>query len=244
MRLTLALRLMARETRGASGKIVFFVACLAVGVAAVVAVAGLSNGIDRGLRREARQLLAADLSVRADKAFTKAVSQAVEQLVASRPGASLVSLRELATVVSIPGTGGEPGASALVLLKAVGPGYPFYGAVVTSPAQPLTSLLDAEGVLVAPELAEKLHLESGSTLKIGGQNFIVRGRVLSEPDKVNVSLALGPRIMLSLEGFARTGLEAFGSRIDRVMLVKLPGLASAAETEAAEKTLKIGRAHV
>jgi len=237
VKLALAVRLMARETRGASGKIVFFVACLAVGVAAVVAVAGLSNGIDRGLRREARQLLAADLSVRADKSFSKAVSQAVEDLVASRPGASLVSLRELATVVSIPGTEGTPGPSALVLLKAVGPGYPFYGAVATNPAQPLTQLLDAEGVLVAPELAEKLHLEIGSALKIGGRTFMVRGRILSEPDKVNVSLTLGPRIMLSLDGFVRTGLEAFGSRVDRVMLVKLPGLASAAETDAAAKAL-------
>ena len=114
MRLALAARLMARETRGASGTILFFTACLAVGVAAIVAVAGLSNGIDRGLRREARNLLAADLSVRAEKAFPPAVTQAVEALVAREPGARAASLRELATVVSIPGTGGAPGSSALV----------------------------------------------------------------------------------------------------------------------------------
>lgn len=96
---------MGRETRGASGKILFFTACLAVGVAAIVAVAGLSNGIDRGLRREARSLLAADLSVRAGKALPAAVTQAVEALVEKRSGARVTSLRELATVVSIPGTG-------------------------------------------------------------------------------------------------------------------------------------------
>jgi putative ABC transport system permease protein len=228
---------MARETRGASGKILFFTACLAVGVAAIVAVAGLSNGIDRGLRREARNLLAADLAVRAQKAFPAAVTQAVLALVAERPGARETSLRELATVVSIPGTGGAPGPSALVLLKAVGDGYPFYGAVTTSPARPLTSLLDPEGVLVAPELAEKLHLVAGSALRIGGKDFVVRGRILSEPDKINVSFTLGPRVMLSLPGFARTGLEAFGSRIDRVILVKLGSGATAGDAEAAAKTL-------
>src|SRR5262245_5572386 len=215
---------MARETRGAAGKILFFTACLAVGVAAVVAVAGLSYGIDRGLRGEARQLLAADLSVRADTAIPPAVTQAVAALVASQPGAAAASLRELATVVSIPGTGGAPGPSALVLLKAVGDGYPFYGTVATDPPLPLASLLDADGLLVAPELWDKLHLARGSVLKIGGQDFVVRGRILSEPDKVNVSLTLGPRVMLSLAGFERTGLEAFGSRIDRIMLLKLgPG---------------------
>ena len=52
------LRHLRRESRGSRGRLVFFSACLAVGVAAVVAVAGLSSGIDRNIRREARQLLA------------------------------------------------------------------------------------------------------------------------------------------------------------------------------------------
>lgn len=238
MRIALAFRLMARETRGASGKILFFTACLAVGVAAVVAVAGLSNGLDRGLRREARQLLAADLSVRADKAFAPPVTQAVDAIVAERRGARQTGVRELATVVSIPGESGTPGPSALVQLKAVGPGYPFYGEVSTSPQTSLARLLDPEGVLVAPELADKLHLSDGSTLKIGGRPFVVRGRILNEPDKINVSLTLGPRVLLSLDGFTRTGLEAFGSRIERTILVKLPDGANADEAGSAVKALR------
>ena len=46
---------------GSGGRLAFFVVCLAVGVAAVVAVAGLSAGVDDGLRSKARELLAADL---------------------------------------------------------------------------------------------------------------------------------------------------------------------------------------
>jgi putative ABC transport system permease protein len=238
VKIALALRLMARETRGASGRIAFFTSCLALGVAAIVAVAGLSNGIDRGLRRDARQLLAADLALRADKAIPAVVTQAVDALVSKQPGARATSMRELATVVSIPGTDGAPGPSALVLLKAVGDGYPFYGAVATNPERPLASFLDPNGVLVAPELWEKLQLAEGSTLRIGGQDFVVRGRILAEPDKINVSLALGPRVMLSLDGFTRTGLEAFGSRVDRVILVKLKVGADAGETEAAATILR------
>ncbi|MGH9360654.1 MAG: hypothetical protein ACRD2T_01965, partial [Thermoanaerobaculia bacterium] len=56
-------RQMLRESRGARGRLAFFVACLGVGVAAVVAVAGLSASLDQGIRSEARQLLAADLAV-------------------------------------------------------------------------------------------------------------------------------------------------------------------------------------
>lgn len=238
MKIALALRLMARETRGAKAKIVFFVACLGVGVAAVVAVAGLSNGVDRGLRKEARQLLAADLSVSAEKPLPADVVKAVDAVVASRPGARATSLRELATVVSAPGREGIPGPSALVLLKAVGEGYPFYGTLATDPARPLAELLDPEGALVAPELASKLALAVGSPLRIGGKDFTVRGRIVAEPDKVNVSFSLGPRVIVSLAGFERTGLEAFGSRVDRGILVKLPDGAGAEEAEAAAKAVR------
>ena len=238
MKPAVAFRLMARESRGASGKVLFFTSCLALGVAAIVTVAGLSNGIDRGLRKDAKQLLAADIALRANRAMPEGVEPAVAALVASRPGARVTSMRELATVASIPGTADAPGPSALVLLKAVGPGYPFYGTVATTPDRPLASLLDAEGVLVAPELWDKLGLSEGSTLRIGGQDFSVRGRILSEPDKINVSLALGPRVMLSLAGFARTGLEAFGSRVDRVILIALGTDAGAGDAEAAAKSLR------
>ncbi len=238
MRPSLTLRLMAWELRGASGKIVFFVTCLAIGVAAVVSVAGMSNGIDRGVRKEARQLLAADLSVSGGKTLPATVTEAIATLAASRPGVVSTSVRELATVVSVPGESGVPGSSALVLLKAVGDGYPFYGVVATSPERPLAGLLDPDGAIVAPELADKLHLVDGSALKIGGENFVVRGRILSEPDRVNVALTLGPRVMLSLEGLERTGLAAFGSRIDHAILVRLEGGARAKDVEAAARTLR------
>ena len=56
------LALALRESRGSAGRLVFFVACLSVGVAAVVAVAGLSQALDDGIQAQARQLLAADLA--------------------------------------------------------------------------------------------------------------------------------------------------------------------------------------
>ena len=51
------LRTLARESRGSRGRLAFFIACLSVGVAAVVAVAGLSGSLDDGIRGEARAVL-------------------------------------------------------------------------------------------------------------------------------------------------------------------------------------------
>ena len=60
-------RQIARELRGVARRLVAFVLCLAVGVAAVVIVATISRSLDHGIRLEARNLLAADLAISASR---------------------------------------------------------------------------------------------------------------------------------------------------------------------------------
>jgi len=237
VRPSLALTLMARESRGSAAKVLFFLACLSVGVAAVVAVAGLSGGIDRGLRREARTLLAGDVAVRSAKPIPQAVVAQVSTFLAAHPGSRSAELYEMVTVVAVPREGGQV-ASALVELKAVGPGWPFYGEVKTEPPRPLDELLAENGVLVAPDLARKLDLTEGSRLDVGGHACTVRGQILSEPDKLGVGIDLGPRLLMSRAGLAATGLETFGSRIDRKILIKLPDDATAKTAEDFEKAIE------
>jgi predicted lysophospholipase L1 biosynthesis ABC-type transport system permease subunit len=61
---------------------------------------------------------------------------------------------ELASVVAAPGVRREPSPAPSVLceIKAVESGYPFYGAVTTTPDAPLEALLDRDHVLVGPEV--------------------------------------------------------------------------------------------
>src|SRR6187402_1925080 len=95
------LRLIGREARGARGRATFFVLCLAVGVGAVVAVAGFSASLRATLAREARQLLAADLRVRG----LQPLPAAVDELLAAEPPASGVRstrLTELVTMAAAP----------------------------------------------------------------------------------------------------------------------------------------------
>ena len=236
MRPSLALTLMARESRGSAGKVVFFLACLSVGVAAVVAVAGLASGVDRGLHREARSLLAGDVVVRSMKPFPEDVKASIDRWVGAHPGSASAELFEMATVVTTPR--GDAVTSSLVELKAVGPGWPFYGEVETEPERPLADLLAGDGVLVAPDLAKKLDLKEGSRLDIGGKPFTVRGEILSEPDRLGVGIDLGPRLLVSRATLVATGLDTFGSRIDRRVLLKLPEGARPEDAEDLEKSLE------
>jgi putative ABC transport system permease protein len=198
----------------------FFAVCLAVGVAAVVAVAGLSSALDRTIRAQARQLLAADLAVESRRPIPPAVLDAIDAL----PGVRRTPVVELATMVSTPAADGSgPGPSLLCELKAVGEGYPWYGALELDPDRPLAELLADDRVVVGPELLSRLGLAPGDDLVIGGERFTIAGVVTAEPDRIAVSFSLGPRVLLSTDGLARTGLIGLGSRVSYRTLVRLPG---------------------
>lgn len=210
--------LAARELRGSAGRIVFFAACLAVGVAAVVAVAGLSHALDGTIRAEARRLLAADIAVSSRRPIPAQVAAAAAAL----DGARTVEVRELPTVVSVPTGPDRPaGASVLCELKAVGPGYPFYGAVEVDPGDRLDALLDDDRVVVAPELLTRLGIGIGDRLRIGGELYTIAGVVTSEPDRLGGSFAFGPRILLSPGALERSGLVGLGSRVSYRLLIGL-----------------------
>lgn len=229
----LYLRQLRREARGSRGRMIFFIACLAIGVAAVVSVASLSSSLDGAVRKEARQLLAGDLKV----SGRRPLPPELDGVLAGVAGVARTDLKELVTLVARPsGASAEgdasPGASSqLVELKVVDGPYPFYGNLELEPPQPLESLLDAGSTVVAPDLLERLGLGVGDGLEIGGQEFRIRGTVLAEPDKLSFNLTMGPRVFLSTAGFERTGLETFGSRIGYRALIQVPEDTSAAGLE-------------
>lgn len=241
-----------RDSRGARGRLAFFVLCLAVGVAAVVAVAALADNLDQGLRREAKQLLGADLAVSGRRPPPPAVIVAAAAL----PGARTCLQRELDTMAAATATprqAAEPvPRSLLVELKAVCAGYPLYGRVTlaetTAPAgrrataaagtPDLDPLLGSDGAVAAPELFERLHLRVGDRLRVGDATFVLRAVLTAEPDRAVTPFTFGPRLLLGERGFARTRLESYGSRIGYRLLVRLPGNATGAQVDVAAARLR------
>ncbi len=234
MKVASLLRQIAREARGARGRVIFFVLCLAVGVGAVVAVAGFSSSLRATLARESRQLLAADLRMRG----AKPVPPAVDALLAADATLRSTRLTEMVTVVAAPRTTAGVGRSQLVELKAVDGDFPFYGKLTLSPERPLAELLGDGGAVAAPELLSRLGLRIGDRIAIGGKLFTLRGLVLAEPDRLGNAFALGPRLFLSGESLRSTGLIALGSRVGYRLLVKLPEGAPAAAVDALAAKLR------
>lgn len=223
MRLAPLARLMHRESRGARGRLVFMTLCLALGVAAVTGVAALVASVESAVQRDARSLLAADVSIEARRVLPEELDGVLETF-RSSDGAGVegtARVTELGAMVSP-----AEGDAVLAELKGVDEGYPLRGVFVSDPAGLVPGQLADDEVIAAPELLAQLGVQVGGELTIGGQVYRVAGLVVDEPDRVDFAMTLGPRVFVSRAGLERTGLMGFGSRIKSKRLVALGGSAS------------------
>ncbi len=209
-----------RDLRSAPGKFGFVVLSVAVGVAALVGVRGLSDSFRSTLNTEARSLLAGDLSARMFRAPTAEELNKIAAI-AAQSGGQIRSTWVIETIsmASVP-TNPLP---LLVSLKAVDPSeYPYYGTAELDPAMPLQKALQGDSAVVADEFLIRLNAHVGDTLRLGGRDFRISAVLKQEPDRISAGAGLGPRVMISQASMASTGLLAPGSRASRRLLVKLP----------------------
>jgi len=208
-----------RESRASRGRLLFFTACLAIGVAAVVGVTALISAMEAGLREGSRELLAADLSVSARRALP-AETMAEYFAGVSHDRADVLELSAMAARDSGQGAEGE---SRLVELKVVSAGYPFYGTLVLSAPELTAADLKANEVFAGPALLGGLGLAVGDDVSIGGATYRIAAEVTSEPDRLEFSMTLGPRVFMSTEGLARTDLLDARSRVRFTSLYRIDG---------------------
>ena len=210
-------RLAWREARASAVKFAFVVLAVAIGVGSLAGVRGFSRSFQTMLMREARTLLAADLSVR-----TFALPNADQTATLNRleqRGVAHTWITETVSMVS----NGEGKAPLLVSIKAVDPGrYPFYGTVKLQPAQTLPAMLQPDAIGVSDDLLLRLGIKTGDEVRIGGQTFRIAALVEEEPDRMAGSLNVGPRILMSRTGLERAGLIQTGSRAAERFLFRIP----------------------
>ena len=231
-----------RDLKSAPGKFAFVVLSVAVGVAALVGVRGLSDSFRSSLSTEARSLMSGDLSVRLVRPPTDEERDRVAEIVKKSADANegnhirTTWVTETVSMASVPP---DP-VPLLVALKAVDPTeYPYYGTAQLEPAMSLQQALQGDSAVVADEFLIRLNAHVGQTLRLGGRNFKITAVLKQEPDRITAGAGLGPRVMISQEALAETSLVAPGSRIGERLLVKLPeGAARGLDTGAAEAAVR------
>ncbi|HKP60885.1 MAG TPA: hypothetical protein VJV78_29350 [Polyangiales bacterium] len=166
----LFLRLLWREARGARARLLFVLACLSVGVAAVVGVAALIDAVELGIRARSRELLGGDLAIES-RAPLPELGPILQRELGKIPYRR-VDMSVLSTMVS-----DDHGKSRLAELKALDTSraaFPLAGKLELSPPRPLAELLDDHSVLVAPAILNEQGLSIGDHLSIGGQRLRIR----------------------------------------------------------------------
>jgi putative ABC transport system permease protein len=207
-----------RDLRSAPGKFGFVVLSVAVGVAALVGVRGFSDSFRATLSTEARSLMAGDLSARLFHEPTAAEQGKIAAIVASG-GMRSTWTTETISMASVPP---DP-VPLLVSLKAVDPAeYPFYGRAELEPAMDLRLALAGDQAVVAEEFLIRLNAHVGQTLRLGGRDFRIAAQLKQEPDRLLAGAGMGPRVMISQQALARTGLVTPESRANHKLLLKLP----------------------
>jgi len=208
-----------RDLRSAPGKFGFVVLSVAVGVAALVGVRGLSDSFRRTLNTEARALLAGDLSARMFRSPTPEESSKIAALGGPNSGIRSTWVIDTFSMASAPP---DP-MPILVSLKAVDPAeYPFYGTAELEPAMSLAQALQGDSAIVADEFLIRLNAHVGDTLRLGGRNFRITAVLKQEPDRISETMGMGPRVMISQASLESTQLLAPGSRATRRLLLKFP----------------------
>lgn len=211
------LKIAWRDIRSAPAKFLFVILAVAVGVGALTGVRSFSRAFHLLLVRQARTLMAGDLSLRI-------FGQATPEQAAVLGGLEKRGVRDtpvtetftMANTTEVP----EP---VLVSVKAIDPAfYPFYGEVTLDPPAALRAALDSDSAAVSDDLLLRLKTNVGGTLRLGGQDFRIAALLVSEPDRLTGSINVGPRVMISRQGLARTGLISLGSRAAERYLFRLP----------------------
>jgi putative ABC transport system permease protein len=218
--MTFVLRMMARELRSSWRRLLFFFVCVAIGVGAIVALRSVIQSVRAGLMREARSIIAADVLVSTNRAWTDEVRRSLDQRLASDDVVERMEAIETATMVRP-----EVGAATarMVELRGVQRGFPFYGEVkLQNGATYSHDLLRGRGALVRPELLTQFGIGLGQRIVIGGHPFTVRGVISREPGRRVGAFSFGSRVLVDYDDLRATGLLTFGSRASYQILLRVP----------------------
>lgn len=203
----LMLRLAIRDLKGGFAGFRIFLACIALGVAAITGVGSVSEGLSDGLARESRTILGGDVSL---SLIHRELSPEERAFISARGAISTIgNLRAMAR--------SQDGRSSLVEAKAVDSSYPALGALVIEPPMTLSDALalrdGAYGVIADPALGATLDVKVGDTILIGEQKFELRALLQSEPDKLAGGIGFGPRVLISQDALKASGLLQPGSLV-------------------------------
>ena len=212
----LNLRFIRRQLTATKKQSAIFVLCVTLSMVSLVALRSFGDSINRSLLGDAKELQAADIIVESNFGLSESLAERIDEL-AAQGLAQAARVWEFYTVVRLPSGEG----SLLSNVKAVEPGYPFYGQVTLASGRPFADVLSGGNVIVEQALLDRLGLAVGDPLEIGALTLPIADVVLVEPDRPLNFFDLGPRIFVAEADLQALDLVKEGSRVTYTTLLRV-----------------------
>lgn len=230
---TQGLRNLWRDLR--AGELRLIIVAVLLAVAALTSVGFFADRLQGGLQRDARQLLGGDVVVVSDNPAPEIfIEQAHELTLQTVTTASFPTMARAQQA--------QGGASRLVALKSVEPGYPLRGVLHLNqgPGQPdleVRATPESGHAWVDAPLLETLGLKLGDELLLGDASFRISHIIAIEPDRGAGFMSFAPRVMINSADLPATRLVQPASRITyRLAVAAIPEAGRAGE-QAAQRYL-------
>lgn len=212
-----------RELRTGLAGFRLFIACLALGVAAIAGILSLSRAVQEGLRADGQLLLGGDVAI--SQSYRPATPE--QRAAIAEKAARVADWVEMRGMARADKAGSRP---ALVQIKAIDQAYPLAGRLELVGGGDLQALLQPRdgvpGAVLEDIGLRRLGVAIGDEIRVGEATFEVRGVIAREPDRGLGIFGIGPRLMIARDALPGTGLLQPGSLMTYEYRVLLPKGAS------------------
>ncbi len=230
------LRMAAREMRASWRRLLFFFICVAIGVAAIVALRSVIQNIRTTLVREAKTLTAADVIVQGSQPWPDDTRALIEARLTNHTILGRTEAIETATMARP--ADDEKAVATMIELRALQSEFPLYGEFLLESGRPYShELLRERGAVVRPELLTRLGIEVGDEMTIGGQAYTVRDVIVKEPGQRLGIFRFGPRVLVDYDDFTASELFGVGGRVRYQILLRTDEASIEPLVESLEQTL-------
>jgi len=232
--------MLRRELRAATRRFGFYGSCMAIGIAVVVCLHSLREGVNEAVDLRSREMLGADLRLESRDPFGPEVSAAVDPLEAQalQPPTRVTRLGSMALAE-------RSGRSRLVDLLAIDGVYPIYGEVWTEPRDRWAEFDAVPGrIFVDSTLLLQLDIAVGDRLRLGSESFEIFAAVKKAPGSFGLQAEVAPRVFLLKSDLDRTGLVVEGSLVSHLRYLKLPADLVDPWVEQHKEMLEVARVRV
>ncbi len=204
-----------RESRGNLNRLALFVACIVLGVAALVSITSFGDNLNRAIEEQAKTLLGADLVADSRMEFSDEAIALLDSI-----GGEQTREVRFTSMAFFP----KAQNARLSQIRAIEGGFPYYGVLETMPDGAKTTLESGNTALVDDGLMMQFGIDVGDSVKIGQVSYVITGRLISIPGESLAQGIAGPRIFIPLNTLKATELVQRGSIVRHVRYFHLPGI--------------------